>query len=209
MLLATACGQAKSHGEVDGYFRLPGTPAGDLQRGGLSFLPANGNRHRRTGVLGFLFGHGSGHGHVAMVGSDGRDTVTLSPGSYTVIGGLSRHPGGPVPERCAARTNVVVTADRTTRLDYACHATPVTSSKRVNSPTTQLLASGWGRRAERARARGRSRGADRRHSAVADGLVRGRAFGAAVDSAVPGGATTRDRQLCALSGKGWDDTPGV
>jgi hypothetical protein len=129
MLLLVGCSHPKARGEVDGYFRLPGRPATDLQRGGLNFLPANGGRHRRGGVLGFLFGNHPGHGHVTTVGTDGRYTVTLPAGSYTVIGALSGHPGGPTPESCATRTSVVVQADRTLHLDYVCHATPVTRPK--------------------------------------------------------------------------------
>jgi hypothetical protein len=123
MLLVVGCSHPKPHGVVDGYFRLPGRPATDLQRGGLNFLPAKGRGHHRGGVLGFLSGNHSGHGHVTTVGTDGRYTVTLPTGSYSVIGALSGHPGGPAPESCAARTNVVVRADRTSHLDYVCHAT--------------------------------------------------------------------------------------
>ncbi len=124
-LLLAGCGHAEPRGTVDGYFRLPARPAADLQRGGLNFLSANGNGHGHRGVLSFLWSHGSGHGHTTRVGADGWYTVTLSPGSYRVIGGLSGHPGGPAPERCAGTMNVVVTANSPTRADYVCHATPV------------------------------------------------------------------------------------
>lgn len=97
---------------VDGYFRLPGRPAADLRRGGLNFSTNE---------------HGKGHGHTALVNADGTYSVTLSPGSYSVIGALSGNPGGPAPETCAATLNVVVTANTTTRVDYECHATPATS----------------------------------------------------------------------------------
>ena len=71
--------------------------------------------------------HGLGHGHTTRVSADGTYRVTLAPGSYSVIGGLSGSPGGPVAETCSATINVVVTADSTTRADYVCDATPATS----------------------------------------------------------------------------------
>ena len=111
VLLVAGCG-AKSSGVVDGHFRLPGRPAADLQRGGLNFSRG---------------AHGSAHGDTVRVGPDSRYRVTLLPGSYSVIGALSGHPGGPVPETCAATMHVVVTAHHTTRADYVCHATPVNS----------------------------------------------------------------------------------
>jgi hypothetical protein len=119
VLLAAGCGGAGPRGVVDGNFRLPGLPAADLQRGGLNFRSANG---------------GTGHGHVTKVGIDGRYTVTLSPGSYSVIGALSGQPGKVVSETCGATMNVVVTANRTTRADYVCHATPLTSPTSVDAP---------------------------------------------------------------------------
>jgi len=109
-LTAAGCGHAKPHGMVVGTFTLPGRPAGDMQRGGLSFS---------TGV------HGKGHGHTAAVAANGSYTVTLPTGSYSVIGALSGRPGGPPPEACAETMNVVVTANATTRADYVCHATPL------------------------------------------------------------------------------------
>jgi hypothetical protein len=124
-LLVAGCTHAGPRGTVDGYFRLPGRSADDLQRGGLNFLSANENGHGHRGVLSFLLGHGSGHGHTTRVGAGGWYTVTLSPGSYRVIGGLSGHAGGPPAESCASTINVVVTAKSTTRADYVCHATPV------------------------------------------------------------------------------------
>jgi hypothetical protein len=45
-----------------------------------------------------------------------------------VIGGLSGSPEGPVVETCGATITVVVTANSTTRADYTCSATPVTST---------------------------------------------------------------------------------
>jgi len=134
-LLVAGCGHAGPRGEVDGYFYLPGRPAADVQRGGLNFLPGSGTVQRRGGILGFLAPGGSGHGHVARVGADGRYSVTLAPGSYTVIGGLAGHPGGPAPESCADAINVVVTAHGTTRADFVCHATPV-NARSPASPTT-------------------------------------------------------------------------
>ena len=115
-VLAAGCGHAQSHGVVDGYFRLPGRPAADLQRGGLNFAKTS------EGV------HGNGVGHTVRVSADGSYTVTLAPGSYSVIGGLSGHPGGPAPEKCAATINVVVTSNSTTRADYVCDAMPAISS---------------------------------------------------------------------------------
>ena len=114
-LLAAGCGHAQSRGVVDGYFRLPGRQAADLRRGGLNFAKVN------EGV------HGNGHGHTVRVSADGRYTVTLSPGSYSVIGALAGHPGGPAPEQCAASINVVVRASSTTRADFVCRVVPVTS----------------------------------------------------------------------------------
>ena len=97
---------------VEGHFRLPGRTAADLQRGGLNFSAGD---------------HGRGHGYTTRVGADGEYRVTLPPGSYSVIGGLSGHSGGPAPETCAASMSVVVTANSTTRADYVCQATPVTA----------------------------------------------------------------------------------
>jgi len=134
VLLAAGCGRSSPSGTVDGYFSLPGRPAADLARGGLAFLPGNGVAHHHGGILGFLSGNRGGHRHTATVGADGRYSVRLPSGSYAVIGALSGHPGGPVPERCAAQTNVVVTPNRTTHLDYVCNATPVDSSERVSQP---------------------------------------------------------------------------
>src|SRR5205823_10904581 len=57
--------------------RLPGRPAADLQRGGLNFSRG---------------AHGSAHGDSVRVGPDGTYSVTLLPGSYSVIGALSGHP---------------------------------------------------------------------------------------------------------------------
>ena len=90
---------------------------------------------RRGGILGFLGLNGSGHGHVARVGANGRYSVTLPPGPYTVIGGLSGDPGGPTPESCAETINVVVTARGTTRADFVCHATPVNVGSPGSAPT--------------------------------------------------------------------------
>jgi hypothetical protein len=111
-LLVAGCDYAPPRGTVDGYFRLPGRPAADLQRGGLNFSEGR---------------HGNGHGHTTKVSADGRYTVTLPAGSYSVIGALSGQPGGPAPETCSATMNVVVRANSTTRADYVCRATPVTS----------------------------------------------------------------------------------
>ena len=111
-VLGAGCGHAEPRGEVDGYFRLPGRPAADLQRGGLNFSANE---------------HGNGHGHTTRVSADGTFSVTLPPGSYSVIGGLSGHPGGPPAETCGATINIVVTANSTTRADYVCLATPATS----------------------------------------------------------------------------------
>ena len=114
VLLGPGCGGAAQRGVVDGQFSLPGRPAADLQRGGLNFSTDE---------------HGLGRGHTTRVNADGTYSVTLPPGSYSVIGGLSGHSGGPAPETCSETINVVVTANGTTRADYVCHATPATSPK--------------------------------------------------------------------------------
>ena len=93
LLLVTGCG-AKPTGMVVGYFRLPGRPAADLQRGGLNFS---------------LGAHGNGHGETIRVGAGGKYAVTLVPGSYSVIGALSGQSGGPAAESCAAAMHVVAT----------------------------------------------------------------------------------------------------
>ena len=110
-LLVAGCGHAGPRGVVEGSFRLPGRPTADLLRGGLNFSADV---------------HGNGHGHTTRINADGTYRVTLSAGSYSVIGGLSGGPGA-APETCAATMNVVVKANSTTRADYVCHATPVTS----------------------------------------------------------------------------------
>jgi len=127
--LVAGCGHTHPYGQVDGSFRLPGRPVADLQRGGLNFLPAGGSTHRHRGIMGFFSRKRAGHGHLARVSADGSYSVSLSPGTYTVIGGLSGHPGGPAAESCAGAMNVVVIAKRTTRADFVCHGTP------VNTPT--------------------------------------------------------------------------
>jgi hypothetical protein len=109
VLLLAGCG-AHSTGVVDGVFHLPGRPAADLRRAGLNFSHGT---------------HGSAHGETVRVGANGKYRVTLAPGSYSVIGALSGHPGGPEAEKCAATINVVVTAHTTTPADFVCHATPV------------------------------------------------------------------------------------
>ncbi len=116
-LLGAGCAHAQS-GVVAGFFRLPGGSATELRRGGLNFAKASDGAH------------GNGAGHTVRVNADGSYTVTLSSGSYSVIGALSGQPGEIVPEKCAASMNVVVQANRTTRVDYVCHATP------VNTPTS-------------------------------------------------------------------------
>jgi hypothetical protein len=114
-LLSAGCGHAPSRGVVDGFFRLPGGSAADLRRGGLNFAKASEGAH------------GNGAGHTVRVGADGRYTVTLPSGSYSVIGALSGQPGRIVPETCGASINVVVRANSTTRVDFVCHASPVTT----------------------------------------------------------------------------------
>jgi hypothetical protein len=111
-LLAAGC-SAKPTGVVTGNFRLPGHAAADIQRGGLNFSRGSS--------------HGPAHGETTRVGPDGTYSVTLLPGSYSVIGGLSGRRGGPAPERCAATMHVVVTAHHTTTANYVCRATPVTT----------------------------------------------------------------------------------
>jgi hypothetical protein len=104
-LLLVGCSRgAPATGTVDGHFRLPGRPAAELQRAGLNFSRG---------------AHGHGHGDTVRIAADGRYTVALPPGSYSVVGALS----GPPPETCAAPIHVVVTAHRTTRADFTCHAT--------------------------------------------------------------------------------------
>jgi hypothetical protein len=115
-LLVAGCdsGPHGPPGIVSGHFRLPGRPASDLQRGGLNFSPG---------------AHGDGNGRTTKVSADGEYTISLPPGSYSVIGALSGHSGGPAPESCAETINVVVKANSTTNVDYVCDATPVTRSK--------------------------------------------------------------------------------
>jgi len=134
MLLAAGCGHSTPSGTVDGSFSLPGRPAADLARGGLAFLPGNGEVHHQGGILGLFSGNGGGHRHTAKVAADGRYSIKLPAGSYAVIGALSGKPGGPLPETCAAQVQLVVTANHATNLDYVCQATPVDSSKSAGSP---------------------------------------------------------------------------
>jgi hypothetical protein len=105
-LLLVGCSRsAPATGTVDGQFSLPGRPATELQRAGLNFSRG---------------AHGHGHGDTVRIDAEGRYTATLSPGSYSVIGALSGSP----PTTCAASIHVVVTAHKTTRADFVCHATP-------------------------------------------------------------------------------------
>ena len=121
-LLASGCAHAQS-GVVTGFFRLPGRSAADLQRAGLNFSKAKDGAH------------GNGAGHTVRVSADGSYTVTLSSGPYSVIGALSGQPGKVVPETCGTSINVVVLANRTTSVDFVCHATPVTTPTKVVKPT--------------------------------------------------------------------------
>jgi hypothetical protein len=121
-LLAAGCGHAQSRGVVAGFFRLPGGSAADLQRGGLNFAEASEGAH------------GNGAGHAVRVSADGSYTVTLSSGSYSVIGALSGQPGKIEPETCGGSINVVVRANSTTRVDFVCHATPVTTPTSAAKP---------------------------------------------------------------------------
>ena len=114
-LFVAGCGGSGAqgpHGVVTGRFRLPGRSAADLRRGGLNFSPGS---------------HGHGNGRTAKVGADGEYTISLPPGTYSVIGGLTGQSGAR-PESCAETIDVVVTANVTTRADFVCHATPVASS---------------------------------------------------------------------------------
>ena len=110
-LLVAGCdsGPHGPPGIVSGHFSLPGRPAADLQRGGLNFSPGN---------------HGDGNGRTTTVSADGSYTISLPPGSYSVIGGLSKHSGA-AAESCAETITVMVTANSTTNADFVCHATPV------------------------------------------------------------------------------------
>ena len=114
-LLGAGCGHAHSRGVVAGFFRLPGGSAADLERGGLNFAKASAGAH------------GNGAGHTVRVGADGSYTVTLPSGSYSVIGALSGQPGKITPETCGGSINVIVRANDTTRADFVCHATRVTT----------------------------------------------------------------------------------
>ena len=110
-LLVAGC-DSGTHGPpgiVSGHFSLPGRPAADLQRGGLNFS---------TGA------HSDGNGRTTKVSADGEYTISLPPGSYSVIGGLSKQSGA-AAESCAETITVVVTANKTTNADFVCHATLV------------------------------------------------------------------------------------
>ena len=97
-------------GVVSGQFSLPGRPTADLHRGGLNFS---------------LGTHGDdGNGRTTKVNADGSYTISLPPGSYSVIDGLSKQSGA-AAESCADTINVVVTANSTTNADFVCHVTPV------------------------------------------------------------------------------------
>jgi len=122
-LLGVGCGHGQSSGVVAGFFRLPGGSAADLQRGGLNFAKASEGAH------------GNGAGHTVQVSADGRYTVTLSSGSYSVVGALSGQPGKVAPETCGGSINVVVRANSTTRADFVCHATAVTTPTSSATPT--------------------------------------------------------------------------
>ena len=113
-LIVAGCGAGphRPPGIVSGDFLLPGRPAADLQRGGLNFS---------TGT------HGGGHGRSVTVSADGSFTISLPPGSYSVIGGLAKAAGA-AAESCAETITVVVTANSTTDADFVCHATPVSGT---------------------------------------------------------------------------------
>jgi len=120
LLCAAGCGG--SHGTVTGYFRVPGGSTAELQRGGLNF--AKTSEHV----------HGDGSGRTVRVGADGGYTVTLPSGSYSVIGALSGEPGKVASETCAAAIHVTVRADSTTRADFVCHPTPVSTPPSTSAP---------------------------------------------------------------------------
>ena len=123
-LLGAGCGQAPSRGVVAGFFRLSGGSAADLQRGGLNFAKASEGAH------------GNGTGHLVRVSADGSYTVTLSSGSYSVIGALSGQPGKIASETCGGSIKVVVRGNSTTHADFVCHAAPVTPPSSTTNPTT-------------------------------------------------------------------------
>jgi hypothetical protein len=120
LLCATGCGG--SHGTVTGYFRVPGGSAAEVQRGGLNF--AKTSEHL----------HGVGSGHTVQVGANGEYTVRLPSGSYSVIGALSGEQGHVASESCGAAINVTVRADSTTRVDFVCHPTPVSTPRSTSAP---------------------------------------------------------------------------
>ena len=110
-LLVAGCnsGSYEPPGVVSGQFSLPGRSAADLQRGGLNFSPG---------------AHGDGNGRTTKVSANGSYTISLPPGAYSVIGGLSKQSGA-AAESCAETINVVVVANGTTNADFVCHAKPV------------------------------------------------------------------------------------
>ena len=120
LLCAAGCGG--SHGTVTGYFRVPGGSATELQRAGLNFSKTSEHVH------------GDGSGHTVRVGADGGYTVRLPSGSYSVIGALSGRPGKVASEICGAAMTVTVRANSTTRADFVCHPTPVSTPGSTPAP---------------------------------------------------------------------------
>jgi hypothetical protein len=114
VVLAAGCG-GRSNGVVTGTFSVPGGTPAELQRAGLNFAKTGSGMH------------GDGYGHTVRVNRDGSYTVTLPSGSYSVIGALAGHLGRVESETCGAGINVTVRANLTTRADFVCHATPVTT----------------------------------------------------------------------------------
>ena len=111
VVFLTGCtsGSHEPPGVVSGQFSVPGRPASDLQRGGLNFSSG---------------AHGGGNGLTTKVSADGSYTISLPPGTYSVIGGLAKQSGA-AAESCAETINVVVAANGNTHADFVCHATPV------------------------------------------------------------------------------------
>jgi len=111
VVLVAGCdsGSHEPPGVVSGQFSLPGRPAADLQRGGLNFSRGD---------------HGDGNGRTTTVGAHGSYTISLPPGTYSVIGGLSKQAGA-AAESCAETITGVITANGTTKADFVCHASPV------------------------------------------------------------------------------------
>lgn len=115
MLCACSSGHPAANAHRPSSAPRSGTLAGRLfLSGGLApgrTIPADG---------GSLVVTGQGHSHVVPVGSDGRFTSELPPGTYTVTGTSPTFNNNDASSVCLAQTKVTVTEGKTSDTGVLC-----------------------------------------------------------------------------------------